>query len=144
MTRKTIATHQPQSRRVRQLSDLGLSKDDFCALRRRGTVSREKRHGRVVFKLRFRTETGRQCVRYIGNDPSVADVIRCELQDLQLHRRVVADLKRLEAKARKLLRHGKKDSEGVIEAIGFYYHGFSLRKRRGYELAKDIDGRIAE
>jgi hypothetical protein len=115
---------------IAALSDLLLAEQDFRALRRRGTVCSEQRRGTTYFKLRFRTEDGRQRVRYLGNDPGVAETIRRELQDLQLNRQHLVNLKRRDREARRLLRQIKQSLACAIEGVGFHYHGFAIRKKQ--------------
>ena len=86
MNQKPTEVIEGQPRRIQRLLDLRLTEEEFRALRRRGTVCREHRRSGVIFKLRFRTEDGRQRVRYVGSDPKMAGMIRRELQDLQRHR----------------------------------------------------------
>jgi hypothetical protein len=108
---------------------LSLTAEDYRDLRRQGTVCSEDRRGKVYFKLRFRKEDGRQRVRYLGGDRAVAESIRRELQELQLHRQHQSDLRQHDMEARKLLRQVKQNLVEAIAAHGFHFHGFSIRRR---------------
>ena len=124
--------------------DLALSAQDYSDLCRRGSVSSEYRRGKVYFKLRFRSEDGRQRVRYLGTDPSVARSIHRELQELQLHGRHEADLRRRDAEARRLLRRIKHDVAETIEALGFHYHGFLIRRKSSRAQSEERDSQCLE
>ena len=116
--------------KTHHLSGLALSAQDYRALRLRGTVSPESRRGKTYFKLRFRTEEGRQRVRYLGSDPVVAEVIRRELQHLQQNRRHCMELRKHVAEARRLLRQVKYRLEDLIVVHGCHFHGFDIRRHR--------------
>ena len=65
------------------INKLDLTAEEMAALRRQGFVCRERRRGRVFFKLRFRMPTGMQCVCYLGADPAVAEEVQTELLEMQ-------------------------------------------------------------
>jgi len=135
MKRRPTATGPRQRREVRRLSDLSLTVEDYRALRRRGTVCTERRRGGEYFKLRFRTEDGRQRIRYLGKDPAVAETIRRELQGLQLHRRHLGVVKRRDTEARRLLRRVKQNLADAVGVLGCHFHGFAIRRRRRPEAS---------
>lgn len=141
MKQRSNARRKRQPQKVQRLADLSLTDQDYCALRRRGTVCSEWRRGKVYFRLRFRDEDGRQRSRYLGRDSVVAETIRRELESLQLHRQHQADLRRCDSEARSLLRQIKQDLAEVIEPLGLHWHGFVLRRcsRRGKSHEPDND-----
>lgn len=130
MKQRPTATSPRPRRDVRRLLDLSLTVEDYRALRCRGAVCAEYRHGVRYFKLRFRIEDGRQRVRYLGKDRAVAETIRRELQLLKLHRRHLGDAKRRDTEARRLLRQVKQKLADAVGAFGFHFHGFAIRRRR--------------
>jgi len=128
MNNGKISAHR--KRAVRSLSALSLNDEDLNALRRQGSVCREKRGGETYYKLRFRSAGGQQRVRYLGKDLTVATKIRQELEVLQFPRRQLQSLRRNNIDARKLLHRVKQTSRSGLEELGFCYHGFQIRKRR--------------
>ncbi len=129
MTQRPKGSSEKQQRDIRRLADLSLTVQEYRALRCQGTVCSEHRRGNVYFRLRFRRADGRQCVRYLGSDPAVAETIRREVHDLQRHRRHMANLQRRDKEVRKLLRQVKQNLANAIEVFGFHWHGFEIRRR---------------
>jgi hypothetical protein len=114
---------------VRTLADLELTTVERAALARQGSVTAEKRGASRYYKLRFRVE-GRQQVRYLGKDISVAKAIARELQGWQTSRQLRVDLGRLAKRARARLRAARAQLAPLLEQDGLWFHGFTLRHRR--------------
>lgn len=110
------------------LASLGLSPTERKDLTQQGFVSEEQRGRRKYHKLRFRSE-GRQVVRYIGNAQRAARV-RAELEMLQQPSKAQRELKARVQQAGKLLRESKQALEPVLEAYGFRFHGYAIRRPR--------------
>jgi hypothetical protein len=102
------------------------------SLARQGCITQERRGARKqVFKLRLRHE-GQVIVRYLTTNPEVAERARQELQQLQRNNRASRALRRIAARARRILRRIKTQSAPYLQAEGFVYHGYQLRRpRRG-------------
>ena len=116
---------------VRLLAGRGLTAAELAALRRQGFISRERRRGQVVFKLRFRMPPeGKQCVRYLGCDPVVAEAMRQELAEIQRIRRLDRDLGELNRQIGRKLRSGKERIVAQLEQAGYRFHGSTIRRRR--------------
>jgi hypothetical protein len=112
------------------LDDLGIPPADQIALKHQGFISEEYRKERgLYYKLRYRMQ-GKQRVVYLGKDTAVADRVRDELAALQNARRSDQQLKQFTMQAHKLLRESKRRLEVDLEAAGFSYHGFEIRKTR--------------
>lgn len=129
--RKTITTSQSESRpRITRLGDLQLSSEDLAGLAKQGFVCFEQRaNGYGYFKLRFRS-AGRQKVRYLGSDPSLADQIKQELIELQAARHEQLKLAQLTTQARETLRQSKAALFDVVASHGRTFHGFAIRRTR--------------
>ena len=114
-----------------QLSRLQLSPDDLASLGRQGSVCRETRGpgGIRFFKLRFRV-AGRQRVKYLGSDPTVADQVAQELELLQREVRLRRQLARALKNARQAERDVRRSAAGVLATLGYRFHGRELRKSR--------------
>jgi hypothetical protein len=122
------------------LPELGLTADEIAALRRQGFVSRERRgHGHVRYKLRFR-HGGKQHVRYLGQDPQVADRVRQELASLQAATRLDRHLGRLLHEVTPLLRSVKTRLEPVLQDAGYRFHGLSIRRKQSMPAASANEG----
>ncbi len=113
------------------LSNLRLSDGDFASLRENGFVRAEPRGAMIIFKLRFRCrETKRQCVRYIGTNQELADAVGAELKLLQQDKQLRRDLRRMEQRARRVLRETKRRLEHLLLESGFHFHGLEIRRQR--------------
>jgi hypothetical protein len=113
------------------LSELGLSAEEIAALRRQGFVSREQRRGRTLFKLRYRMPPdGKQCVRYLGSDPSVAQAVRLELAQMQRVRKLDLELGKLRRRIPAGLRRRWKSAAPRLKPLGYHFHGFMIRQVR--------------
>lgn len=113
------------------LSGLGLSVEEIAALRRQGFVSREQRRGRTLFKLRYRMPPdGKQCVRYLGSDPGVAEAVRLELTQLQRVRKLDLELGKFKKRIAEGLRRKWKSAAPQFEPIGYHFHGLMIRQVR--------------
>lgn len=112
------------------LQALGLEAKEIASLRRKGTITQERR-GRdtIIFKLRFRI-AARQRVKYLGTDRHVVEQIRAELNDLQAAHRRSRRLRRLDAQARTLMRDTKLRLENRLEQAGLKFHGRAIRRPR--------------
>jgi hypothetical protein len=111
------------------LARLRLSSQELAALKEQGFVAADKQGENRYYKLRFR-QGSKQCVRYLGSDPILAEQVRQELailQDWRICRRV---LKKLCRSAGRLLRSGKRDLEAALAEAGFAFHGLALRQKR--------------
>jgi hypothetical protein len=113
-----------------QIYKLDLTAEEFAELRRQGFVCRERRRGRIIFKLRFRTSEGRQCVRYLGTDPAAAAEVQKDLNDMQIARRMNHELTRLVHEAGQKLRSSKETLAPALAEAGYHFHGRSIRRTR--------------
>ncbi len=113
------------------LARLALTPAELAAIRRQGFVGCERRRGRVIFKLRFRMPPeGKQCVRYLGRDPAMAEALRQELAQIQMIRRLDRELRKLNRQIGRKLRSGKERVAGQLEQAGFHFHGSAIRRKR--------------
>jgi hypothetical protein len=104
---------------------------EMAAVRRQGFISRERRRGQIVFKLRFRMPPeGKQCVRYLGNDPFVAEAMRHELVEIQRIRRLDRELAKLNRQIGRKVRSGKEKIVSKLEQAGYHFHGSVIRRKR--------------
>ena len=121
-----------QRETMHYLSILNLSPADFDALRLQGFVSREIRHGRICFRLRFRRH-GRQVAIGLGAELWLAERIGEELAELQVNRRLALQQARLIQAARRLLRRSKRALEPALRNAGYRFHGYEIRRPRDPE-----------
>ena len=112
------------------IDKLNLTPEEMAALRRQGCVSRERRRGRALFKLRFRMPPGKQCVRYLGFDPAAAEVVQKEVCALQTARRMNRELSKLVKEAGRKLQSSKATLAPALAEAGYYFHGRSVRRKR--------------
>lgn len=110
------------------LAQLRLGPADWQALMQQGFVSAESRGDRRYWKLRFR-RGGRQQVRYVGGE-DLACRVQQELDQLQQARQARRQLQQINKLAKRYLREAKQASESSLQAHGYQFHGFSLRKAR--------------
>jgi hypothetical protein len=116
---------------------LRLSSDDLRILARPGFIARESRPGREAFyKLRWRRGK-RQCVRYLGSDPTHIKKVRAVLDTLQRPHRTACQLMKLMKEARKHLHKVKEFMEPFAEERGCGYHGYHLRRPRSSAPLED-------
>ena len=109
------------------LNRLALSEEELSALARQGSIRRERRGRKTIFRLRYRVH-GRQCVRYVS--PRDAAALEAELTSLQRRVRARRRLTGLAALARQLLRQRKSTLAPLLEAHGYHYHGHQIRRFR--------------
>jgi hypothetical protein len=115
----------------RFLGDLELSSAEINALRRQGFVSPERRRGRLIYKLRFRAPGGkRQQVRYLTNNPAVAEAVRQELAELQRVRKLDRQLGSLAREIGRKLGQVKEKLQLPLAPAGYHFHGRAIRRRR--------------
>ena len=113
------------------LAQLRLSKTDYEALQRNGSVEAQYRRGRgPYYRLRFRRGDGKQRVRYIGRDARLARAIEARLRQLQQPLRRQRELRQLDAQARRLLRRTKQRLQPQLRGAGRHFHGFAVRRTR--------------
>jgi len=110
---------------------LGLTAEDLAALARQGSIHGEYRRGcGPYYKLRFRRADGRQAVRYLGNDPLLVEALREELRGLRRPREQQTKLSNLTKDARRLMRRSKQQLTDELHAVGYHFHGLTIRKYR--------------
>jgi hypothetical protein len=111
------------------LAQLGLGADELEALRRGGFVARERRRGRVYYRLRFRV-AGTQVTRYLGSNPDFALQVRRAIEQWQVPRRLDLQLGRLAREASRRLRRAKQRLAPEMRTHGLVFHGLSIRRKR--------------
>lgn len=128
----TTSTNDPDQNdrleRFPALASLRLDPGHWEALAQQGFVAGEQRGQRTYFKLRFRSE-GRQVVRYLG-DADRAEAVKAELKRLQQKTKTLRVLKARTKFANQKLREAKLALEPVLEARGFQFHGYAIRRPR--------------
>ena len=112
------------------LERLDLSPEQMQALRRQGFVSEESRHGRTIFKLRFRMAR-RQFVKHLGTDVLFAQAVREQLRAFQMERTSLRELNEVARKARAVIRDFNRRLQPYLEAAGMCFHGHAIRRKRG-------------
>jgi|SRR4051812_24878388 hypothetical protein len=110
------------------LSQLHLQSEQFALLPHNGFLTSEQRHGKLRDKLRLREDSGRQIVRWIP--PHLVDQVRSELEVLQAGRRVMRKLRESTNDVRRAQRECRVELEPVLIALGYRFHGNSIRRRR--------------
>ena len=95
------------------MAKLGLAPGEIKALATQGFVARERRGGRIYWKLRFRVG-GRQRVRYLGSDATKAAAIRAELAQGAVSLRM--------ARQSGIRREGSLDNTLIAHEWGHYLH----------------------
>lgn len=111
------------------LARLQLGAQELQALRHQGFVSRERRGGCRVYRLRFRME-GRQVTRYVGTDAAQAAEVQQGLDLWQGKRRLERKLGRLAREAGRQLTRAKLQLTEPLARRGFGFHGRSVRRAR--------------
>lgn len=112
-----------------------LGDEEMNALRTQGFVTAERRGSNLYFKLRFRVH-GKQRVRYLGRDATLADRIRQELDAIRAPKRILQNMHRVDQHARRLLRQMKSELSPILAVHGYRFHGMAIRKARRDELAE--------
>jgi hypothetical protein len=125
------------------LAGLALGLEERQALSQQGFVSVETRGSRRYFKLRFRL-AGKQCVRYLGNDPALAERVLQELYRLQNGRRLKRELCGLMRIAAKSIRGAKQRLAPLLPEAGYAFHGLSIRKQRNLATLPAIPTMLSE
>jgi hypothetical protein len=105
-----------------------LAAEDWEALKRQGSIHRERRGNTWIYKLRFR-RAGKQTVRYLGGAAAARKFAEV-LAAWQAPRRTARRLKQLTQLARRRLRESKKTLTPQLERCGYHYHGLLIRRRR--------------
>lgn len=112
------------------LARLGLTTAELETLRRQGSVSRERRGRRWLYKLRFRVD-GRQVSRYVGTDAGKAAEVRQGLHQWQRERHLDLELGHLARQAGRELRRAKQKLDEQMAERGLGFHGLAVRRPRG-------------
>lgn len=114
------------------LAHLRLTDADLPTLARQGSVCQEQHRGKVRYKLRFRTPSGRQVVRNVPHH--LVAQVRADLRNLQAHRHAVTVLRDVTDCVRQTRRNAKRQLQPVLDALGYHFHGTSIRRRRNKQL----------
>ena len=109
------------------LARLKLGTRKLRALRHQGFVSRERRGGCWVYRLRFRVD-GRQATRYVGTDTEKAAEVQQSLAEWQAKRCLDLELGRLTREAGRELRRAKQQLTEQLARRGFGFHGLGVRR----------------
>ena len=114
-----------------QLARLQLSPEVLATVAQQGTVQRETRGpgGSSYFKLRYRLD-GKQRVKYLGADLQLATEVAQELESLQRAVRQRRELRSNLKQARRVARQVRRSAAGLLENLGYRFHGGALRKKR--------------
>ena len=109
---------------------LGFTNGELTALARQGFVCGEQRGpNNKVFKLRFRLN-GQQRVRYLGTNEEQAQSVQRQLLELQRSTHQHRQLRQVAREARQLLTQAKTNLRPLLTAVGFDFHGLSIRRKR--------------
>jgi hypothetical protein len=127
-TTDNLLTEEDRHVRYPVLASLSLDDTDLAELSHQGFICREKRGGRIYYKLRYRSR-GRQVVRYIGNALRAA-AVEGELLDLQFETAARRKLNAVVKVANSMLRDSKTQLEPILASHGFAFHGLSIRRVR--------------
>ena len=101
---------------------------------RQGFVAEERLpSGSTCFKLRFRTEGGRQRVVYIGTDEQVARAIRDALTVMQAERRLERESGEAVREATRVMSSSMKTLAPLFANRGLVFHGRAIRRRRKHD-----------
>ena len=119
------------------LRRLGLGDEELTALRRKGYLTQDDRgHGHGGYwRLRFRTADGLRTV-YLGRDQDLVDRTHTELMTLQQELHEARRIGKLAAEAKSILRTAKRKLVPAMGALGFHFHGSSIRKTRSDKQAR--------
>ncbi len=109
------------------LNRLALREEELEALSRQGFIRSERRGRKTIFRLRYRVH-GRQHVRYVS--PRDAAPLEAELGALQRQVRARRRLAGLAALARQALHDRKSMLAPLLEAHGYHFHGYQIRRCR--------------
>jgi len=108
-----------------------LSPAEMTLLDRQGFVAFDPlRSGATRAKLRFRDGDGRQRVVYLGVNFALAEQVAAHLAVRQAATRRRRACKRLQRRARRLLRSIKPRLAGHVDADQWHFHGRQLRRKR--------------
>ncbi len=66
----------------------------------------------------------------MGRDVHLVEMVKRELNQLQLERNQARKIAQVAAAAKKTLRIAKRQLEPVLQQLGFHYHGALVRKNR--------------
>lgn len=127
-TTDKFLTEEGRHVRYPVLASLRLNDTDLAELSHQGFISREKRGGRIYYKLRFRCH-GKQVVRYIGHTQRAA-AVEGELLDLQSETIARRKLNAVVKVGNRMLRDSKTQLEPILASHGFAFHGLSIRRVR--------------
>ena len=108
---------------------LGLSAEDIGALKRQGSVAKENRGDRTVYKLRWRV-AAKQRTKYLGTDLAGVNCIQEQLRQHQSICRIKKQLRDLGREGRAVLRETKLRLQPLLEEIGLAFHGWEIRRPR--------------
>lgn len=113
------------------LRKLGLGRLELAALARQGhlTSDRSRRDGDGYWRLRFRW-AGRTRTVYVGRDRRRVAEVRAELDRLRERRRRDRRTMALAGEGRAVLRATKRRLEPIVGALGYRFHGSTIRKTR--------------
>jgi hypothetical protein len=111
-----------------RLAQLRLTDDDIRALAGGGALRSEQHRGKARYKLRFRTSGGQQVVRCVPT--SLVEPVRIELDSLQSSRRAARELRVATRCLRQVRRDAKQQLQPMLDRLGYYFHGTSIRRRR--------------
>jgi hypothetical protein len=115
------------------LARLGVMPEEMATLAQQGSVSQEirQRKGKPTgpyYKLRWR-QRGRQRVRYLGRDPTLASSVRAALLQLQAFGRQARAVLEGLKQTRAYFAAAKKALQPLL-GPGLYFHGYCIRRRR--------------
>jgi hypothetical protein len=109
---------------------LALSPQEAAAVRRTGTIARERRgRNRQVFQLAFRLEGARR-TKYLAASETAIAPLRDSLSCLRAQRRRLRSLKELARQARRAVKVSRGQLRGALEREGYYLHGERIRRCR--------------
>jgi hypothetical protein len=103
-------------------------------MKRKGYLTQDDRgHGHAGYwRLRFRIGEKVRTV-YLGRDADLIERTRTELTALQQELREARRIAKVAAEAKKTLRAAKRKLVPAVGALGFHFHGSSIRKTRSDE-----------
>jgi hypothetical protein len=106
-----------------------VDRDDLTAISARGFVSAEKRpSGLLTYKLRWR-RNGRQCVRYLGSDPTIGARVKAAVAALRQPMQTARELNTDFAATRRALREVKAILSPLLAANGLAFHSYTVRRK---------------
>lgn len=111
------------------LEVLGLSAEDVGALKQQGSIAKEKRGNRTVYKLRWRVGE-KQRIKYLGTDTARVGWIEEQLRQHQRICRLKKQLRDLGREGMAILREAKIRLQPLLEERGLAFHGLEIRRHR--------------